>query len=128
MKQIKLIFAAMLLIVMAACSGASSASYNPKMCEELKEKISNDQTLSESDYNDITDQMAACFKILVEKQKELGDDKAAYREYMTSEEGSKVAEYALGFALTLQKDEDKLSPDNVKKLVEVKKMMEDLEK
>lgn len=127
MKQIKLILVAMLLIVMAAaCSGSSS--YNPKLCAELKEKVSNDQDLTESDYNDMTNQMAACFKILADKQKEFGDDKAAYTEYISSEEGSKVAEYALGFAITIQKDKDKLSPDNIKKLAEVKKMMEDLEK
>lgn len=126
MKYLQFVLVAVMMFAMSACSG--SKSYSPEKCQQLSELAKSGTELTSSDYNEMIDQLVAVAKILDEKKTEIGDDKAKLMEFMTSEEGGQLMEYAIGFAMYLEQHQKDLSADNLKKMVEAKEELEMLNK
>lgn len=126
MKLLKILCIALCLTGMAACSG--SASYSPEKCTQLSEKIKSGDTLSEKDYTEIVDQFAAATELFIKKQQEYGDDKAKMSEYYSTEEGKELLSNVLGFGMYLDKNADKLSASDAKKLEKTKELVENQKK
>lgn len=119
--MIKKVFAALLcglsLLVMGACSGSSS--YSVSKCEQLSEKAKSGEKLTESDYNEMIDQMAAAAKEIKRLSDETKGDSEKEKALKEDPEFRKMAEYAIGFGFYLSKESKNLSPDNVKRLEKV---------
>lgn len=117
---------AVVAIAFAACSG--NASYNPKACADLEKKIQNKQEMSESDYNDMIDQMDAILEKISAKDEELKDDPEKLKEYANSEEVKDLLKYTFTFGIYLDSHEDQLSDANKKKLQDIQKKFENKKK
>ncbi len=122
MKLIKGFLLSAMLFVLAACGG--NASYSPEKCAELKAKIESKQTFSESDYDEMLDQMNAMLKVYEEKQKSFGDDAEKQKEFAQSVEGKEIASNFLGFIFYLDSHKEDLKPGNLKKLMELQQQLE----
>lgn len=114
-----------MLIVMAACGGG--ATYNPALCEQLKEKISNRETLSEQDYNDMIDQVVAMVKYVKEKEAEFKDNPEMKKEFEKSDEGKNILGYILGFGFCIESNKKDLTPANLKKFQAAEKELKALD-
>lgn len=126
MKKILISLASICLMLLVACSG-SSTSYNPETCAKIKTMVEENKELSESDYNQMIDQMVAACKLLSEKSKSLDADPQAAREFMTSDEGRDLLDYSMGFAIYLETNKAKLPEGCLKKLDEAKAELEKLQ-
>lgn len=117
MKRILMSFvmAAFLIIGMVQCSGGGS-TYNPQKCEQLKEKISNNEEMSDQDYNEMIDQMVGMMKYLKNKETEFKENPEKMKEFEKSEEGYNMVGYLLGFGFYLESKKKDLSPEIQKKL------------
>lgn len=124
MKKILSIVAVILIMGMAACG--SSSSYNPKVCEELKEKTEQKQTLSEGDINTMIDQVMAIAKTLKKEQDKFKDDPEKLKELKNDKEFQEMAIYAVGFVFYLSMHEKDLTPGNVKHLQEAQKYIDSI--
>jgi len=124
MRYLKMMVAAIALMLITACSGSSS--YSPEKCQQLAEKIDNNDQLTSDDYNEMIDQFVAVVKVINDKKNEIGEDPAKTREYAMSEEGRQQLGYAIGFAFYLQAHEADLTEDNIKKLNEANAELEKL--
>lgn len=124
MKKVIISLASMFMMLLVACSGSSS--YNPETCSKLETMAREKQELTESDYNQMIDQMVAACKILAEKKTQIGDDKDAMREFRNSEEGKQLLTYSLGFAFYLESEKNNLPEGSLKKLAEAKTELEKL--
>ena len=122
MKKLFSIIAIVSIFILSGCGGSSG--YNEKVCEQLKEKIGNKETLSESDINDMIDQSVAIAKILQEKKDECGGDKGKLNALLQEPQYKEMTEYALGFVLYLGFNQKELSPTNLKKLQKAQKDFE----
>lgn len=125
MKTIKLMAGVLVMVLLTACGGTS---YNPELCKELSEKIENDQTLTESDYNDMIDQMEAIVKHLDKLDKDAKNDPELEKKMTDDKELMDEATYVFGFAIYLEMNKDKLSADNIKKMEELEKEFKNLKK
>lgn len=124
MKAIKFLLCAIVMTALTACSGGNS--YNPATCEMLKNKIDNKEQLTEKDYNMMIDQMLAATVELKKQKEAAGDDPEKLKELKNSESTKEMMGYVLGFTFYIGSSEKDLSPENVKKLTELKKAMESL--
>lgn len=124
MKAIKFLLCAIVMTALTACSGGNS--YNPETCEMLKNKINNKEQLTEKDYNMMIDQMLAATVELKKQKEAAADDPEKLKELKNSESTKEMMGYVLGFTFYIGSSEKDLSPENVKKLTELKKAMESL--
>lgn len=124
MRLIKVSLFAAVLFLLAACSG--NGGYSPEKCAELKSKIEKKETLTESDYNEMIDQVSSMIKVYEAKEKEFGDDKEKRREYITSEEGKEILSNTLGFVFYLDAHKSELTEGNVKKLSNLQSQLKEM--
>lgn len=129
MKRILLSFVVVFaMITMLVQCGGGSSSYNPATCQELKEKVSNNQELTENDYKQMIDQVVGIAKCLSEKQKEFANDPEKKKEYENTEEVKQMMEYYFSFAITLSAKRSELSPSLQEKMNEAEKEINSLQK
>lgn len=123
MKYLSSLLLGFILVCFAACGGSSS--YNPEKCKELKEKIESGAELTQKDYSELIDQLGAVTIELNTKENEIGDDKEKKAEYLESQ-GKDIAGYALGFGFYVYQHTKDLDADNMKKLTELEKKLNEL--
>lgn len=114
------------MALLSACGGGVSGGYNQEKCEALKQKIENNQEMTEADYNVMIDQLGDLVKYLDKKNKEMGDDKEKAKEFGESAEAKQMLEYTLGFAMYLEQHKNDLSSSNLKKMVDLQEEMKKL--
>lgn len=131
MKTTKILLAALLVIVLAAalatvsaaCSGSSG--YDPQKCEQLKEKITSHEELTQDDYATMIDQVVYATKQL---KTTLDDAKGNQEKEDALRKDSKFTDmmgYTLGFSIYLSTHRKELSPENIKKLDEAEQELKD---
>lgn len=123
MKIVKTLLLVVAVVCFCACGGSS---YNPKTSEKLFEKIHSGEKLTDADYSEMIDQLGAGCKIMIEKQKEIGDDKAKAEEFANDKENRDMVTSIMGFAFYLDAHKGELSPDNLKKFEKLEKELSDL--
>ena len=123
MKILKLLFCATIMLVMVSCG---NSGYSRVTCEELENKIKNNEELTEQDYNTMIDQTVAALKIVDKKTSDVKDNPEKLKEVLKDEDLQKMSQYALGFAIYLGLHEDQLSPQNLKKFEDAQKEIESL--
>lgn len=124
MRFINFTLCSLLLCVLAACSGSSS--YDPRLCEQLKEKVGNNETLTEKDYDQMVGQVCAIADIAKARAEEVKGDSVKLAKQGEDTEFKKQIEYLLGFSFVLAANEDKLSPENKQKLEKMGEQMKSL--
>lgn len=117
---------ALMFIGLTACSGSSS--FSPEKCQQLEEKIKANEELTESDYNEMIDQMGAAIEVLAEKDDQWKDDEQKQKEFIKSEEGKQVVGAIIGFGLYLDSHSKDLTPAHAKKLQALEKRFKELDK
>lgn len=117
-----------MMLFMGSCggSGSAGADYNPATCEELQQKVENNEDLTSDDYNEMIDQMMGALRLLDRKVAEAGD--AAGKSLTDDPETLDMAKYAFGFAIYLGMHQNNLSVENLKKLKEAQLEIEKLQR
>lgn len=125
MKLMKVLAVALLFIGLTACSGGSS--FNPEKCKQLEEKMHSGDKLTESDYNEMIDQMGGAIEVLSAKEKEIGEDKDKQSEFVKTDEAKQLMTAVLGFGFYLDSHKSELTPGNLKKLEALQKRFKELD-
>lgn len=123
MKTTRILLAALLVIVLAACSGSSG--YSPEKCEQLKEKITNNQELTQDDYATMIDQVVDAAKQLKTTLDEAKGNQEKEDALRNDSKFTDMMGYTLGFSIYLSTHRKDLSPENIKKLVEAEQELKD---
>lgn len=116
---------AFLVLAMGACGGAVGSDYNPNVCEELQQKLDNNEDLTSDDYSEMISQVMDALKQLDEKVKASGDP--TWKSIMEDEKSMETAKYAMEFATYLGMHQNQLSPENLKKFKEVQKYVDQIQ-
>lgn len=124
-KFFNLTTAILLVFMIGACSGGSG--FNKSTCEELQNKITNHEELSDSEISSMIDQMYDCAKEIKKITDPAKDDPEKMMELKSNEEIQELGAYILGFGFYLESHAKDLSPDNVKKLMEMEKKIKELD-
>ena len=119
MKTLKLMFVALAMICLAACSGTS---YDAATCDKLAERIDSQEQITDSDYTAMIDQMNA---ITDDFDKEDLDGKTDALTYFSNEENAKKLGYFMVFSFYIENHMSELSADNQKKYQELQKRFDD---
>lgn len=122
MKKILSIVAILSVVLLVSCGGSSSFSL--EKCQQLEEKIKAQEPLSESDYNEMIDQVVAASKTLKEKEDACDGDPEKLSALKADPEIKDLMQYAVGFMLYLGFNEQELTPGNLKKLQQAQKEFE----
>ncbi|MCM1377018.1 MAG: hypothetical protein NC097_06060 [Clostridium sp.] len=115
MKQFIITFAVILVFI---CSACSNSGYDPEKCEALSEKVKSQKELTQDDYSDMIDQAQYAIEFI---KKETGVDnvKEMSAEDRNNPEIQKAFKYALGFAIVVGFNQDKLDEANKKKMNDI---------
>ncbi len=124
MKYLKLLFVAAMIFGLSACAG--SAGYSPEKCKALSEKVKSGEELTESDYNEMIDQLGAAVKVMKDNQEKYAGDKEAEAKYQDSDEAKDLVSTVLGFGIYLSTHKKDLTPANQKHLEEVSEQLKSL--
>lgn len=119
MKTLKLMFVALSMICLAACSGPS---YDAATCDKLAERIDAQEQLTDSDYSVMIDQMSAIADDFDKADKK---DKADAIAYFSNEENAKKLGHAMIFSFYLDAHQSELSADNLKKYQKLQDRFDD---
>lgn len=116
-KNLFLMFICMFtLLLVTACSGSG---YDKEVCEQLKNKIENEEELTDEDYSTMIDQVCAGMEEMKRIKKETEGDAEKEKALLDDKDFTDMVEYVIGFSMQLEKDAKKLSPENAKKVLEM---------
>ena len=101
MKCIRALLVVAVAAIMAACSG-----YDAKKCDELAEKVANNEKLTQSDYAAMIEQLEAMDEEYNKIEKSVGDDAEEQAKLLSDKKFSDMLAHTMVFSYVLSFSDD----------------------
>lgn len=123
MKTLKFVVAAMLVVIIAACS---TDKYDAAECERLTQKIDKKETLTEDEYETMLTQLIEATKFVKEKLDATKGSRDKEEELRDNQDFTKAVGHVIMFDFYLNKHRLQMSEESREKLEEIRKSIMEL--